>query len=104
MVYNIGDIGKKWKTRNYGGGGYMPTNDPVSKINDGVYIMRDRVTAVVPMSSTISRRIRSSNQLGGKMINLTYGKECKTVVFINSGHSLLLAENAMEVKKMLWGE
>ena len=36
------------------------------------------------------------------MINLTYGKECKTVVFINSGHSLLLAENAMEVKKILW--
>lgn len=82
----------------------MPTDDPVSRINDGVFIIRDRVTAVVPVSSTISRRIRSSNQLGGKMINLTYGKECKTIVFINSGHSLLLAENALEVKKILWGD
>ncbi|HCI29150.1 MAG TPA: DUF370 domain-containing protein [Fervidobacterium sp.] len=82
----------------------MSKGGPISKINDNVYIIRDRVTAVVPVSSTISRRIRSSNQLGGNMINLTYGKECKTVVFINSGHSILLAEPAMEVRKMVWGE
>ncbi|ODN31216.1 DUF370 domain-containing protein [Fervidobacterium thailandense] len=82
----------------------MPNTEPVSKINDKVYIMRDRVVAVVPVSSTISRRMRASIQFGGKIVNLTYGRECKTIVFMNSGHSLLLAEPPLEVKKALWGE
>ncbi len=82
----------------------MPKTDPVVKVNENVYVVRDRVVAVVPISSTISRRIRASNQLGGKMVNLSYGKECQTVIFINSGHSLLLAEPAKEVKKRIWGE
>ncbi len=79
-------------------------SDPIVKINDNLYIVRDRVVAIVPISSTLSRRIRASNQLGGKMINVSYGKECRTVIFLNSGHSLLLAENAKEVRKKIWGD
>ncbi|MGB9614634.1 MAG: extracellular matrix/biofilm biosynthesis regulator RemA family protein [Fervidobacterium sp.] len=78
--------------------------DPVVKLNDSVFIVKDRVLAVVPVSSTISRRIRASNQLGGKMVNLTYGKECQSIIFMDSGHSLLLSEPAREIKKALWGE
>ncbi|HOJ93726.1 MAG TPA: DUF370 domain-containing protein [Fervidobacterium nodosum] len=76
-------------------------SDPIVKINDNVYVVRDRVVAIVPISSTISRRIRASNQLGGKMLNASYGKECRTVIFLNSGHSLLLAESAKEVRKKI---
>ncbi len=79
-------------------------SDPIVKINDNVYVVRDRVVAIVPISSTISRRIRASNQLGGKMLNASYGKECRTVIFLNSGHSLLLAESAKEVRKKVWGD
>ncbi|MFN4223879.1 MAG: extracellular matrix/biofilm biosynthesis regulator RemA family protein [Fervidobacterium nodosum] len=79
-------------------------SDPIVKINDNVYVVRDRVVAIVPISSTISRRIRASNQLGGKMLNASYGKECRTVIFLNSGHSLLLAESAKEVRKKIWGD
>ncbi|ABS60882.1 MULTISPECIES: DUF370 domain-containing protein [Fervidobacterium] len=79
-------------------------SDPIVKINDNVYVVRDRVVAIVPISSTISRRIRASNQLGGKMLNVSYGKECRTVIFLNSGHSLLLAESAKEVRKKVWGD
>lgn len=78
--------------------------EPVVSISDNVYVMRDRIIAVIPTSTTISRRIRSSNQIGGKMINLTYGKECSSVIFMDSGHTLLLAESAIEVAKKIWGE
>lgn len=78
--------------------------EPVVKLCDNVYVIRDRIIAVVPTSTTISRRIRSSNQIGGKMINLSYGKECQTVVFMDSGHTLLLGEPALEVAKKIWGD
>jgi regulator of extracellular matrix RemA (YlzA/DUF370 family) len=78
-------------------------SEAVARINENIYVVRDRVIAVVPVSSTISRRIRASNQLGGKMINLAYGKECQTIVFMDSGHSLLLAEPVSDVKKKIWG-
>jgi regulator of extracellular matrix RemA (YlzA/DUF370 family) len=78
-------------------------SEAVARINENVYIVRDRVIAVVPVTSTVSRRIRASSQLGGKMVNLAYGKECKSIVFMNSGHSLLLAEPALEVRKKIWG-
>uniref|UniRef100_A0A7V4NF79 DUF370 domain-containing protein n=1 Tax=Fervidobacterium pennivorans TaxID=93466 RepID=A0A7V4NF79_FERPE len=78
-------------------------SEAVARINENVYIVRDRVIAVVPVTSTMSRRIRASIQLGGKMVNLSYGKECKSIVFMDSGHSLLLAEPAIEVRKKIWG-
>jgi len=78
-------------------------SEAVARINENVYVVRDRVIAVIPVSSTISRRIRASNQLGGRMINLAYGKECQTIVFMDSGHSLLLSEPAADVKKRIWG-
>ncbi|AFG35342.1 DUF370 domain-containing protein [Fervidobacterium pennivorans subsp. shakshaketiis] len=78
-------------------------SEAVARINENVYIVRDRVIAVIPITSTVSRRIRASSQLGGKMVNLSYGKECKSIVFMDSGHSLLLAEPALEVRKKIWG-
>lgn len=82
----------------------MPGSEPVVRINEKVFIVRDRVVAVVPVSTTISRRMRASIQVGGKIINLTYGHECRTVVFMNSGHSLLLAESPLDVRRAIWGE
>jgi len=78
-------------------------SEAVARINENVYIVRDRVIAVIPITSTVSRRIRASSQLGGKMVNLSYGKECKSIVFMDSGHSLLLSEPALEVRKKIWG-
>lgn len=78
--------------------------EPIVNISENIYVIRDRIIAVVPTSTTISRRIRSSNQIGGKMINLSYGKECRSVIFMDSGHTLLLAESAVEVAKKIWGE
>ncbi|AMW32907.1 protein of unknown function [Fervidobacterium changbaicum] len=78
-------------------------SEAVARINENIYVVRDRVVAVVPVTSTVSRRIRASNQIGGKMVNLSYGKECKSIIFMDSGHSLLLAEPALEVRKKIWG-
>jgi len=41
-------------------------SEAVARINENVYIVRDRVIAVIPITSTVSRRIRASSQLGGK--------------------------------------
>lgn len=77
--------------------------EPIVRASENVYVVKGRVVAVVPVSSMISRRIRASNQIGGKIVNLTYGKECNSIIFMDSGHVLLLADSAADVKKRIWG-
>lgn len=74
----------------------------IVKLNQNIYIPRDRITAVLPVSSLVARKLRGLNKLGGKIVNITYGEEAKTVIIMNSGHILVSSKTLKEVDEALW--
>lgn len=74
----------------------------VVKLNQNIYIPRDRITAVLPVSSLVARKLRGLNKLGGKIVNITYGEEAKTVIIMDSGHILVSSKTLKEVDEALW--
>ncbi len=74
----------------------------ILEINQSVYFIRSRIAAVIPLNSTVSRKLRVNEPFATKIINLTYGKEGKTVIIMDSGHSFILAEEPEEVALKLW--
>ncbi|QTA38592.1 DUF370 domain-containing protein [Thermosipho ferrireducens] len=74
----------------------------VVKINNNVFVPRNRIIAVLPVSSAVARKIRGMNKLGGTIVNMTYGKEAKSILIMDSGHVFVLAETLEEVDEALW--
>jgi regulator of extracellular matrix RemA (YlzA/DUF370 family) len=74
----------------------------IVKLNQNIYIPRDRITAVLPVSSLVARKLRGLNKLGGKIVNITYGEEAKTVIIMDSGHILVSSKTLKEVDEALW--
>ncbi len=74
----------------------------ILEISPSVYLIKSRIAAIIPLNSTVSRKIRVNEPFATKIINLTYGKEGRTVVVTDSGHSFILAERPEEVALKLW--
>ncbi|MBO8161573.1 MAG: DUF370 domain-containing protein [Thermosipho sp. (in: Bacteria)] len=74
----------------------------VFKLTPNVYIPRDRIVAILPISSSIARKIRGLNKNSGKIVNITYGSEAKTILIMDSGHILVSDKTLKEVDEALW--
>ncbi|MDK2886384.1 MAG: hypothetical protein PWP54_942 [Thermosipho sp. (in: thermotogales)] len=74
----------------------------VIKLTQNIYIPRERIVAVLPVSSSIARKLRGLNKLGGKIVNITYGDEAKTILVMDSGHILVSSKTLEEVDEALW--
>ena len=61
-------------------------------VGSGGSVMRTRVVAVGRFDSTPIRRLASQARKEGRLIDLTYGKACKLVLFLDSGHIVLASK------------
>ncbi|MCS7174598.1 DUF370 domain-containing protein [Pseudothermotoga sp.] len=71
------------------------------QIVKGVFVNSDRIKAVVPVSSAMAKQLRETANFSNKMVNLTYGAQARSVIYIDSGHVLILAEKATKVRQKL---
>lgn len=71
------------------------------QIVKGVFVNADRIKAVVPVNNTMAKQLRDTASFSNKMVNLTYGAQARSVVYIDSGHVLILAEKATKVRQKL---
>ncbi len=71
------------------------------QIVKGVFVNIDRIKAVVPVSSVMAKQLRETASFSNKMVNLTYGAQARSVIYIDSGHVLILAEKATKVRQKL---
>lgn len=58
-------------------------------VGDGGMVQPERVVAVGRWSSAPIRRAARQAKLEGSLIDLTYGKACKWVLYLDSGHLVL---------------
>jgi regulator of extracellular matrix RemA (YlzA/DUF370 family) len=58
----------------------------------GGSVSHNRVVAVGRFESTPIRRSVNQARKEGRLIDLTYGKACKLVLFLDSGHVVLAAK------------
>ena len=65
-------------------------------VGDGGLVQPDRVIATGRWSSAPIRRTARQAKAEGRLIDLTYGKACKWVIFMDSGH-LVLATHPVPV-------
>ena len=59
----------------------------------GGLVAADRVIAIGRWSSAPIRRAAGQAREEGRLIDLTYGRACKWVLFLDSGHVALATEN-----------
>ena len=71
------------------------------QIVKGVFVNIDRIKAVVPVRSVMAKQLRETASFSNKMVNLTYGAQARSVIYIDSGHVLILAEKATKVRQKL---
>ncbi|ABR30909.1 hypothetical protein SU69_05365 [Thermosipho melanesiensis] len=74
----------------------------VVKISNNLFIPRNRIIAILPVSSTVARKLRGMNKVGGKIVNMTFGGESKTILIMDSGHVFVLSKTLEEVDEALW--
>jgi len=60
-------------------------------VDTGGSVAWRRVVAVGRFDSTPIRRVVNQARKEGRLIDLTYGKACKLVLFLDSGHVVLAA-------------
>jgi len=61
-------------------------------VDSGGSVAWKRVVAVGRFDSTPIRRSVSQARKEGRLIDLTYGKACKLVLFLDSGHVVLASK------------
>lgn len=71
------------------------------QVAKGVFVNADRIKAIVPVNSAMAKQLREAASYSNKMVNLTYGAQARSVVYIDSGHALILAEKATKVRQKL---
>ncbi|SHH45221.1 DUF370 domain-containing protein [Thermosipho atlanticus] len=74
----------------------------VIKLTPNIFIPKSRIIAILPISSSIARKIRGLNKIGEKIVNITYGEEAKTILIMDSGHILVSSKTLEEVDEALW--
>jgi regulator of extracellular matrix RemA (YlzA/DUF370 family) len=65
----------------------------------GGIVSRQRVVAVGRFSSSPVRRAVRQARKEGRLINLTYGRACKWVFFLDSGHVVLVHTSDLQWKE-----
>ncbi len=71
------------------------------QITKGVFVNTDRIKAIVPVNNVMAKQLRETASYSNKMLNLTYGAQARSVIYIDSGHVLILAEKAARIKQKL---
>ena len=61
-------------------------------VGSGGSVAHRRVVAVGLFASTPIRRAANQARKEGRLIDLTYGKACKLVLFLDSGHVVLASK------------
>jgi len=68
------------------------------------FIPSDRVIAVVPVSSSFAKKVKDTAQYHNKVINITYGKQAKSAIILDSGHIVLTSFKVKDLAKRIWRE
>ncbi|MBB6062124.1 regulator of extracellular matrix RemA (YlzA/DUF370 family) [Thermosipho japonicus] len=76
--------------------------EQVVKISNNLYIPRNRIIAVLPISSAVARKMRGMHKVGGSIVNMTFGEESKTILIMDSGHIFVTSKTLEEVDEALW--
>ncbi len=71
--------------------------------NRKVFLPRERIVAVVPVSTLASRKIREVDLYKNKMINASYGKQVRTAIIMDSGHVILIPTRYRMAVRAIWG-
>lgn len=74
----------------------------IVKISQNFYVPGNRIIAVLPVSSTVARKIRGMHKVGGNIVNMTFGEESKTILIMDSGHIFVTSKTLEEVDEALW--
>ncbi|RKX48131.1 MAG: DUF370 domain-containing protein [Thermotogae bacterium] len=64
----------------------------------------DRVIAVVPVSSSFARKVKDTAQYHNKVINITYGRQAKSAIILDSGHIVVTSFKVKDLAKRIWRE
>jgi hypothetical protein len=62
--------------------------DEIVNIGFESYIIKDKITAVLPVDNSAVKRLKQLGIETGKVINLTFGKKSKSMLLTESGHIL----------------
>jgi len=71
------------------------------QITKGVFVNADRIRAIVPVNNMTAKQLRENATYSNKMVNLTYGAQARSAIYIDSGHVLILAEKAARIRQKL---
>jgi len=68
------------------------------------FIPSDRVIAIVPVSSSFAKKVKDTAQYHNKVINITYGKQARSAIILDSGHMVLTSFRVKDLAKRIWRE
>ena len=73
-------------------------------ISKKAFIPSDRVIAIVPVSSSFAKKVKDTAQYHNKVINITYGKQARSAIILDSGHMVLTSFRVKDLAKRIWRE
>lgn len=73
-------------------------------ISKKAFIPSDRVIAIVPVSSSFAKKVKDTAQYHNKVINITYGKQARSAIILDSGHMVLTSFKVKDLAKRIWRE
>lgn len=62
--------------------------DEIVNIGFESYIIKDKITAVLPVDNSAVKRLKQMGAETGRVINLTFGKKSKSILLTDSSHIL----------------
>jgi len=68
-----------------------------------VFLPRERVIAVMPISTSVEKRLKNVDFYANKIINATFGKQARTAVVMDSGHVVLIPTRYKIALRVIWG-
>ncbi|PLV57564.1 DUF370 domain-containing protein [Thermotoga sp. SG1] len=68
-----------------------------------VFLPRERIVAVMPVSTAMEKKLKNIDFYANKIINATFGKQAKTAVIMDSGHVVLIPTRYKIAVRVIWG-
>ncbi len=66
------------------------------------FVPAERVSSVVSIGSAEGKRLKELGEMEGKLLNLTYGKKARSVIFMDSGHVIITSIDVEELVRLIW--
>ncbi|MCD6551693.1 DUF370 domain-containing protein [Thermotoga sp.] len=68
-----------------------------------VFLPRERIMAVMPVSTTMAKKLKDVDFYNNKIINATFGRQARTAVVMDSGHVVLIPTRYKIAVRVIWG-